>query len=162
MCVETAFIYYKWTSLWVLVLFPSKKFSYFPPSSLQRLRINPYEICNLSHLWPITYRTRFIGLPMQFPLDPRSICQRHKSSDEAHWRMRCGQKVSIFCVCGGTPRSLVGRNNKSAGKGNTNIQLAGNINPIRIKMQIKTKQELCISQIKKHCQGRWTQTIDSF
>ena len=46
---------------------------------------------------------------------------------EMHCRRRItdGQKVSVFCVCGGA-LSLVGRNNKSAGKGSTNIQRSGN------------------------------------
>ena len=44
-----------------------------------------------------------------------------------HWRIRDGQKVSIFCVCGGA-LSLVGRNNKSAGKGSTNVQRSKNTN----------------------------------
>ena len=44
-----------------------------------------------------------------------------------HWRITDGQKVSIFCVCGGA-LSLVGRNNKSAGKGSTNVQRSENTN----------------------------------
>ena len=44
-----------------------------------------------------------------------------------HWRITDGQKVSIFCVCGGA-LSLVGRNNKSAGKGSTNGQRSENTN----------------------------------
>ena len=76
----------------------------------------------------------------------------HKYEMHCCRRITDGQKVSVFCVCGGA-LSLVGRNNKSAGKGNTNIQLARNTNPMRIKMQIKTKQELCLSQTTKHCQG---------
>ena len=58
---------------------------------------------------------------------------------EMHWcrRITDGQKVSVFCVCGGA-LSLVGRNNKSAGKGSTNIQQPENTNT-KYKQKFNTK-----------------------
>ena len=52
---------------------------------------------------------------------------RNSHKYEMHCRRRItdGQKVSVFCVCG-EALSLVGRNNKSAGKGSTNIQRSRN------------------------------------
>ena len=51
-------------------------------------------------------------------------------------RITDGQKVSVFCVCG-EALSLVGRNNKSAGKGSTNIQRSRN-NKIQMEIQLKS------------------------